>query len=62
MRFARDGYQLMFGATALAALAFAFALRMRSWPLWLLAFALTVLALCLSAPSAATFRVGVPSA
>ena len=60
--FARDGFPFMLGATALAALAFAFALRMRSWPLWLLAFALTVLALCLSAPTAATLRAGVPSA
>ncbi len=60
--FARDGFPFMLGATVLAALAFALALRMRSWPLWLLAFALTVLALCLSAPSAATLRVGVASA
>ena len=60
--FARDGFPFMLGATALAALTFAFALRMRSWPLWLLAFALTVLALCLSVPSAATLRVVAPSA
>lgn len=59
--FARDGYPFMLGATALAAVAFAIALRMRSWPVWLLAFALTVLALALSVPSAATLRVGVPS-
>lgn len=48
MRFAREGYPFMIGAAALAALAFAAALRMRSWPLWLAAFALTVLALCVS--------------
>ena len=43
--FAREGYPFMIGAAALAALTFAAALRMRSWPLWLLAFALTVIAL-----------------
>lgn len=40
--FAREGYPLLLGMTALAVLAFATALRFRSWPVWLLAFALTV--------------------
>lgn len=43
--FAREGYPFMMGALALAALAYVGALRMRSWPLWLLAFTLTVIAL-----------------
>ncbi len=43
--FAREGYPFMIGAFALAALAFAGALRMRSWPLWVLAILLTVIGL-----------------
>jgi phosphatidylserine decarboxylase len=43
--FAREGYPFIIGAAALAALTFAAALRLRSWPLWLAAFVLTVLAL-----------------
>ena len=43
--FAREGYPFILGAAALAALTFAFALRLRSWPLWLIAFLLTIVAL-----------------
>ena len=43
--FAREGYPFILGATAFAAIAFAAALRMRSWPLWLVAIVLTVSAL-----------------
>lgn len=43
--FAREGYPFILGAAALAAVAFAIALRFRSWPLWLGALALTIAAL-----------------
>jgi len=43
--FAREGYPFIVGAAALAAAMFAAALRLRSWPLWLVAFLLTVIAL-----------------
>lgn len=43
--FAREGYPFILGAALLAAIAYMFALRLRSWPLWLLAFVLTVIAL-----------------
>ena len=43
--FAREGYPFILGAAALAAIAFALALRLRSWPLWLVALLLTVIAL-----------------
>ncbi len=43
--FAREGYPFIIGAAALAALLFAAALRTRSWPLWLTAFFVTVIAL-----------------
>lgn len=43
--FAREGYPFIVGAAALAALTFAAASRLRSWPLWLVAFLLTVIAL-----------------
>lgn len=43
--FAREGYPFIIGAAALAAVMFAVALRLRSWPLWLVAFVLTVVAL-----------------
>ena len=45
MNFAREGYVFMALAAASAAAAFAFALSRRSWPLWLLAFALLLVAL-----------------
>lgn len=43
--FAREGYPFIVGAAALAAIMFAVALRLRSWPLWLVAFLLTIIAL-----------------
>ena len=43
--FAREGYPLMLGSAALAVLLFAAALRLRSGPLGLLAFAATIAAL-----------------
>lgn len=43
--FAREGYPFILGAAALAAIVFALALRIRSWPMWLVAFAVTVAAL-----------------
>jgi phosphatidylserine decarboxylase len=45
VNFAREGYLFMAVAAASAAAAFAFALSRRSWPLWLLAFALLLVAL-----------------
>ena len=42
--FAREGYPFILGAAALAAIAFALALRLRSWPLWLVALLLTIVA------------------
>jgi phosphatidylserine decarboxylase len=45
VNFAREGYVFMALAAASAAAAFAFALSRRSWPLWLLAFALLLVAL-----------------
>lgn len=42
---AREGVPFLVGAALLALIAFAFALRLRSWPLWLLAFVLTIVAL-----------------
>lgn len=46
--FAREGYPFILGAAALAALAFVMALRLRSWPLWLVAMVLTIVALCVA--------------
>ena len=45
MNFAREGLALILGATVIAAGAYAVALNRRSWPLWLLAFLLTIVAL-----------------
>lgn len=45
MNFAREGTLLISVAALLAAVAYAAALTRRSWPLWLLAFLLTVVAL-----------------
>ena len=45
MNFAREGFPFILGAAALSVIAFAFALNRRSWPLWLLAFGLLVLAI-----------------
>jgi phosphatidylserine decarboxylase len=43
--FAREGFPFIGGAVLLAAAAYALALRLRSWPFWLLAFLLTLVAL-----------------
>jgi phosphatidylserine decarboxylase len=43
--FAREGYPFIVGAAILAAIGYIVALRLRSWPLWLLAFVLTLVAL-----------------
>jgi phosphatidylserine decarboxylase len=45
MNFAREGYPFIFVAAALAGGSFGLALMRRSWPLWLLAFILTIIAL-----------------
>ena len=45
MNFAREGYPFMLWATALAVVGYVVALGRRSWPLWLLAIVLTLLAL-----------------
>ncbi|MEJ7809232.1 MAG: phosphatidylserine decarboxylase family protein [Gemmatimonadaceae bacterium] len=45
MNFAREGLVFIFIAAAVAAGTFIVAINRRSWPLWLLAFALTVIAL-----------------
>ena len=45
MNFAREGLPFIAVATVLAAAAYATALVRRSWPLWLLAFLLTLVAL-----------------
>jgi hypothetical protein len=39
---ARDGVPFVIGLFALAAIAFGLSLRLRSWPLWLVAFVLLV--------------------
>jgi phosphatidylserine decarboxylase len=45
MNFAREGFGLIVIAALIAAGAYALALNRRSWPLWLLAFALTLVAI-----------------
>jgi len=45
MNFAREGLAFILVATLIAVAAYAAALTRRSWPLWLLAFALTLVAL-----------------
>ncbi len=42
---ASEGYPFVIGAVALAVIAFVLALRLRSWPLWLVAFSLLVTAI-----------------
>ena len=46
--FAREGFPLVVVAALVAAGTYALALNRRSWPLWLLAFALTIAALCVA--------------
>ena len=48
MSFAREGFPLIVIAALVAAGTYALALNRRSWPLWLLAFALTIAALCVA--------------
>jgi hypothetical protein len=55
---ARYGLTLVLATTAAAIALFALALRARSWPLWLLAFAVTILALGVAWAA----RASVPSA
>jgi phosphatidylserine decarboxylase len=43
--FAREGYPFIIGASVAAVALFALALRLRSWPLWLVAFVVAVLAI-----------------
>jgi phosphatidylserine decarboxylase len=45
VNFAREGYPFILGAALLAALAFVVALGRRSWPLWLVALLLVVVAI-----------------
>lgn len=45
MSFAREGLPFMAGAAIIAALAFLAAVMLRSWPLWLVAFVLTLVTL-----------------
>ena len=45
MSFAREGLAFILVAALIAAAAYAAALTRRSWPLWLLAFVLTLVAL-----------------
>ncbi len=64
--FRSDGYLVVVAGTVVAAAIFAAALRLRSWPLWLLAFLLTVGTLLaawwLRAPLDPTAYLPVPSA
>ena len=46
--FASEGYPLLLGAVGLAALAFAAALRLRSWPWWLAGYVFTLVALVIA--------------
>lgn len=45
MNFAPEGLVLMLAVTLVAAITYASALKLRSWPLWLAAFVLTLCAL-----------------
>jgi uncharacterized membrane protein len=42
---ASEGYPFVIGAVALAVVAFVLALRLRAWPIWLVAYALVLLAI-----------------
>lgn len=45
MNFAREGFGFIIGSSLIAAAAYGVALNRRSWPIWLLAFGLTLIAL-----------------
>lgn len=45
MTLAGEGDPFVIGAAGLAVIAFVLALRLRSWPLWLVAFAMLVMAI-----------------
>ncbi|QJR34977.1 hypothetical protein [Gemmatimonas groenlandica] len=57
--FAREGYPFLLGVAVLAALTFAAALRLRSWPWWLAGYVLTLVALV--AAWASRTPVGIPT-
>jgi hypothetical protein len=65
MSFTREGYPLLITAVILAALTFGLALRVRSWPIWLAAFALLLLSLIIAwftrSTTLASALVTVPS-
>lgn len=42
---ASEGYPFVIGAVALSVIAFVLALRLRSWPLWLVAFSMVLAAI-----------------
>jgi len=46
--FSREAYPLLITAVVLAALTFALALRVRSWPIWLAAYGLLILSLIIA--------------
>lgn len=46
--FAREGYPFILGGAVLTAIAFALALRQRSWPLWLAALVVAIITLCVA--------------
>ncbi len=48
MSFSREAYPLLITAVVLAVLTFGLALRVRSWPMWLAAYGLLVLALVIA--------------
>ena len=48
MSLSPEGVPLLLGATTLAVVTYALALRLRSWPLWLAAFVFTLLILGIS--------------
>ncbi len=65
MSLSHEGFPLVIGATVLAVITYALALRLRSWPLWLTAFAFTLLVLGIAwafrAPRSATVSLSSPS-
>lgn len=59
--FAREGYAYLVVVAALATLMFVATLRFRSWPMWLAAFGLTILTLCVAWYFRAPRRVSLVS-